>query len=77
MTSGAVAPALASLPILVVPTPRAPTALRCLKCHLSGRRSTLCFRAAVCAGLPRVFPLAYLLLAGWTALTVAFVLAIR
>jgi hypothetical protein len=49
-----------------------PTAARCLQCQLMGRRKALCSRRDACEALPLVFPLAPLLLAGWLALAIAF-----
>lgn len=56
--------------------PGPPTAAGCLRCQLAGRRRLGCLQADACARLPLFFPLAPLLLAGWVATALAFLLTI-
>ena len=54
-----------SLPVSAASPLVEPSTLRCIRCQLFGRRSSLCFRVAACNELPRVFPLAPVLLVAW------------
>jgi hypothetical protein len=54
-----------------------PTTRSCLQCQLLGRRKLLCSRKDACADLPVVFPLGPMLLAGWLATVVAFVMVVK
>jgi hypothetical protein len=63
-------------PIHARSSPAAPSALRCLKCQLSGHRSALCFRADACGELPHGFPMATLLIFALASMTLVFLLTI-
>lgn len=65
--------ALNTLPIAGAPSP---TTLRCLKCQLIGSRQLTCSRADVCMELPQSYALGPILLAGWLATAIAFVVAV-
>jgi hypothetical protein len=65
-----------SLPLAAGPALVAPNALACLRCQLLGRRKLMCSRADACKEIPHVFALGPILLAGWIATILAFVLAI-
>jgi hypothetical protein len=54
----------------------APTALDCLRCQLLGRRKLLCSRGDVCRETPRAGALGPVLLVGWLAMLVAFIVAV-
>lgn len=60
-----------------LPARREPGALSCLHCQLMGRRNMLCSRRDQCKDLPLAFGLGPLLLLGWAATVVAFILAVR
>lgn len=64
---------LRALPLADAPPP---TAIRCLKCQLLGRRRLTCSKADACAELPQTFALGPLLLAAWLATAIAFVVAV-
>jgi len=68
--------ASSSLPLAAGPPLVAPNALACLRCQLLGRRKMLCSRADACKEIPHVFALGPVLLAGWIATILAFVLAL-
>jgi hypothetical protein len=68
--------ASSSFPLAAAPPLVAPSALACLRCQLLGRRKLLCSRADACKEIPHVFALGPILLAGWIATILAFVLAI-
>jgi hypothetical protein len=62
---------------LRIEQPQPPTVMSCLRCQLLGRRRLLCSRKDACSELPVVFPLGPVLLAGWLATVVAFVLNVK
>jgi hypothetical protein len=71
---GITAPSSAAL--AVSPPLAVPSVLDCLKCQLLGRRRVTCSRLDACRELLHVFALGFVLLAGWIAILVAFILAI-
>lgn len=54
----------------------APTALDRLRCQLLGRRRLLCSRGDVCREIPHGGTLGPVLLVGWLAMLVAFIVAV-
>jgi hypothetical protein len=64
------------LPLVTDPPLPAPTTLSCLNCQLLGRRRLLCSRADACREIPHSFALGPLMLLGWMATLVAFILAV-
>ncbi len=56
---------------------RDPTALMCLQCQLIGRRRLMCSRRDECRSIPHMFILGPVLLVGWIATVVTFILAVK
>ena len=71
---------MTAVPLPVVPRAHAPpqpllapTSLRCLRCQLLHRGNLLCAKKDTCRSLPRVQALGPILLAGWLATALAFI----
>jgi hypothetical protein len=76
MTTSIAIPSPFFFPIVAGAPLIAPTALDCLGCQLLGRRKLLCSRADACREMPHVSALGPVLLVGWLAMLVAFIVAV-